>query len=501
MVSETVDHAVFVTDSGGTIEYVNPAFEEITGYTVAEAIGRTPALVATEEDDGWFDDVRERILAGEICDGEIDCRHKNGERYRARQHLTPTVDDGDIVRIVGILTATTGRADLESKLLRKGALSDHMERLANVGGWEYDIATGSFYWTEGTHEMAGLSQPADLDLADVLDFFHPEDRAVVQGILDDCLKSAEQFSATVRAETDDGHRRWVEMTCQSAERDGRTVIQGAVKDVTDQKRKSQRLMVLNRVLRHNIRNDLTAVTGYAELLEDELRDLENSLEVRDELSRSFEDRFLEFAERTESLETDLERAIQLLDKVTSFEVDSACQNASYIREVAAEIIEVAEKVRDIERYYEQPDSLTAVDVWPLLESLQTSYQNQYPEVDIDLTGPSVTIRGDEEALGRALDELLENACKHADGDVTVHTEVDDSEVVMIRVTDNGPGIPESEKRAIENGEETALAHASGIGLWLVKWLIDQQDGEIRIEDSEPRGSAVELFLPHVDGDR
>jgi signal transduction histidine kinase len=71
---------------------------------------------------------------------------------------------------------------------------------------------------------------------------------------------------------------------------------------------------------------------------------------------------------------------------------------------------------------------------------------------------------------------------------------------MSSVADDGPGIPEMEIEVLESGEETPLAHSSGIGLWLVNWLTDHLNGQISFENREPRGSIVTVRLPKPDPD-
>jgi len=84
--------------------------------------------------------------------------------------------------------------------------------------------------------------------------------------------------------------------------------------------------------------------------------------------------------------------------------------------------------------------------------------------------------------------------------LTTETVVRDGEpAVEIVITDNGPGIPKHERKAIESGEETPLQHGTGLGLWLVYWAMSLLGGDIHIDDADP-GTRIALRLPQVGGD-
>jgi sensor histidine kinase regulating citrate/malate metabolism len=67
--------------------------------------------------------------------------------------------------------------------------------------------------------------------------------------------------------------------------------------------------------------------------------------------------------------------------------------------------------------------------------------------------------------------------------------------VVVRVADDGPGIPELERTAISAGLESPLQHATGLGLWLVQWTVTNSGGSMSIADREGGGAVVELRLP------
>ncbi|MDZ7731370.1 MAG: ATP-binding protein [Natrialbaceae archaeon] len=65
------------------------------------------------------------------------------------------------------------------------------------------------------------------------------------------------------------------------------------------------------------------------------------------------------------------------------------------------------------------------------------------------------------------------------------------------IVDNGPGIPDHELAVLDEGEETPLQHGSGLGLWLVYWLVDKSNGSLEFETGED-GTSVTCLLPAAD---
>jgi signal transduction histidine kinase len=103
-------------------------------------------------------------------------------------------------------------------------------------------------------------------------------------------------------------------------------------------------------------------------------------------------------------------------------------------------------------------------------------------------------------LSFAIEELVENAIRHAD--VTPNVEVStttsaDGDSVALRVADNGPGIPDVERRGLTQDLERPLEHTSGLGLWMVRWSVTTAGGSIDIYDNEPRGTVVVIRLPRA----
>lgn len=78
---------------------------------------------------------------------------------------------------------------------------------------------------------------------------------------------------------------------------------------------------------------------------------------------------------------------------------------------------------------------------------------------------------------------------------------DDGEWVELVVRDDGPGIDEMEAAAIDAGTETALVHCSGLGLWLVNWIVTRYGGSFAIRPREDAaGSVAAIRLPGIDAE-
>jgi signal transduction histidine kinase len=223
------------------------------------------------------------------------------------------------------------------------------------------------------------------------------------------------------------------------------------RDVTDRKTREQRLQVLNRVIRHNLRNDLDAIRGFAEPIRDgELPSGDAS----------------KYFDRIEALATDL---IDLADAVDR---SQRVLTGERLERTQCDLVTIARSVTD-----------------------------RATDADVTLDSPEeVVIRSDPDAIELVLTELLNNAITHTDRTppsvtVRIHSTADGG---RIQVADDGPGIPPEERNALLEGEETPSRHSSGIGLWLVSWTVTRLGGELAFDERDPRGSVVIVDLPDLE---
>ena len=113
-----IGEAIVITDTSGTIQYVNPAFSRITGYSAEEAVGQSTRLLKSDlQDATYYRELWETILAGEIWHGELINRRKDGTHYTEEMSITPVRNPGGaITNFIAIQQDVTGHRATEAAL-------------------------------------------------------------------------------------------------------------------------------------------------------------------------------------------------------------------------------------------------------------------------------------------------------------------------------------------------------------------------------------------------
>jgi PAS domain S-box-containing protein len=236
------------------------------------------------------------------------------------------------------------------------------------------------------------------------------------------------------------------------------------RNVTERKEYEERLKtqrdtldVLNRVLSHDVRNDLQLVTAYAELISDRL----------DEEGRTY----------VETISESAAHAVELTKTASEISNILFAENGRPKRTPLGTVLETE------------------------IESIRTAHPDAVVLVDGEIRDASVAA---DEMLGSVFRNLLKNAVQHNDKqvpEVTVSTGAR-AEAVTVRVADNGPGIPDAQKDAVfGKGEKGLDSRGTGIGLYLVSLLVDRYGGEVDVSDNEPEGAVFSVTLPTVEADR
>jgi two-component system cell cycle sensor histidine kinase/response regulator CckA len=125
---EQAAEIIMVTDVGGAIEYVNPAFERITGYTTGEVIGENPRILKSgKHDEAFYREMWETLRRGEVWSGRFVNRRKDGSLVEEDATISPVRDpSGEIAHFVAVKRDVTQEVALEQQLRQ-------MQRLEAIG--------------------------------------------------------------------------------------------------------------------------------------------------------------------------------------------------------------------------------------------------------------------------------------------------------------------------------------------------------------------------------
>ena len=129
---EQAAEAIVITDTAGNIQYVNPGFERVSGYTCDEALGKNPKLLQSGEHDRMFyENLWDTIKAGNVWTGRFTNKKKDGSIYHEDSTVSPVRDsDGKIVNFVAVKRDITENLELSRQLLQ----AQKMEAIGTLAG-------------------------------------------------------------------------------------------------------------------------------------------------------------------------------------------------------------------------------------------------------------------------------------------------------------------------------------------------------------------------------
>lgn len=440
------DGLLLVAPDSGRIRDVNECFTSMSGFACETLVGRRLVDVLVGEPDR--DPVQALLDADE--DVEWCLQRRDGETFWAE--LSASVGDVGGQRCV----VTTVRDASERRHREKGWFEELVEH----------VPTGIFRARPDPDEPFLEGNPTIVELFDVTSrtdlLSTPVGDIFADG--DDCQEFFEQVaeeqvvSERVELRTLNDEPFWGQVTaCRFTDAEGETYVDGAVKDVTEfqehrqgLEEQNERLQLLNRIVRHDIRNDMQLVQGMSDLLDD--------VEKGD-------------TPHLETIRSRTEHVIELTD-------------------LMGELMDALVTESGSER---EPTNLSFV-----LEREIRAARSSYPEATIRTRGnvPLVEVLAND-MLRSVFRNLLTNAVRHHDGDeptVEVSAELED-DWVLVKVADDGPGIdPERRDVIFGKGEKGVDSEGTGLGLYLVYTLVDHYGGSVWIDDNDPRGSVFNVRL-------
>ena len=223
--------AVFVTGTDGTIEYVNPAFETMTGFLRSEALGKTPRILRSpDEDDAFFKQMWDQVLSGEIFRATLTNRKKDGGLVYVEETITPVKDErGTITHFVASLRDITERKHSEERF--RALIEQSSDGIALLD------ATGAIVYTgPSTSKILGY-EGEDFTGRSAFGFIHTQERENIQRAFQSLIRQPGRIILIqYRMRHRDGTWKWIEATANNLLEDPN--IHSVVinyRDITDRK--------------------------------------------------------------------------------------------------------------------------------------------------------------------------------------------------------------------------------------------------------------------------
>jgi PAS domain S-box-containing protein len=219
---------------------------------------------------------------------------------------------------------------------------------------------------------------------------------------------------------------------------------GSQRDITDRMRNEQRLTVLDRILRHNVRNKTNVIRGYADAI------------------------------------------------IAGEEPPDVA--ASRIRTAADELYTISEQIRefdDVVRDIEGATELVALDA--IVGEGVAALRQEYTHADVQFRASGATTVAAHSTLRAALHDLLFQLgdTEQPNAEITLVREGDE---VRLEVVDFGGAIPCEDLELVSTRVETPLEHLQGLELWLLRWAVEQSDGEFSVE-LDPEAPRIRMRFP------
>lgn len=455
---ENFTDVMTILDDEGRIQYVTPSIERALGYDQTEIVGSNAFdLVHPDDREAVLESFEALSEAENGARVEVEYRNRraDGSWTWTSSNAAKQTDLADGNYMV-ISRDVTDRVTRERTLEQMEESRSFALQAADAGIWEWDMVTDEVVWHETTERLFGL-EPGTFE--GTYEAFarrlHPNDLPTAEAALDAAIRNDEQFKVRYRIQRDDGIERWVEARGKilTDGDDGHTRMLGVNVDVTEREEHMQQLRVLDTVLRHNFRNDMNVVRGFAELV-----------------------------------------AAESEDPVSGY--------AEKIVDQSDHLVEMVAKGREITDLFASEGSRELLELPSVVRSVTDRLGQRYPSASIELDlVPEAVVAARSELRG-AIAELVENAIKHSDeSKPSVQVSVTASDdAVDVTIADTGPGIPAVE-RNIVTGEQAIepLYHGEGLGLWLVSWIVKRSGGTLEFEDNDPRGTVVRLHFPRAEG--
>jgi PAS domain S-box-containing protein len=475
--------SIVITGLLGNIEYVNPKFTRVTGYSSEEVVGKNPRILKSgEAPPDFYRDLWSTITAGREWQGEFHNRKKNGELFWEFASISPVFDEKQkITHFIASKEDITERKRAAEELAKREvyfrSLIEHSLDIVAVIAPDGELR----YVSPSGERILGYPA-ADLPGLNAFDLIHPDDRSLAEGKFRRSLETGTKFEQLeVRIRHRDGS--WRTLSFIGRPLPPETGMRGLIinaRDQTDrqqleaQLRVSQKMEGIGRLaggIAHDFNNLLTAILGYSELMEAQLPDDEDLRSSLHEIHRAGE------------------RAAALTRQLLAFSRKQVLQPRLLdLNTIVSEVEKLLRRLigEDVKLVTRLDPALGSVRADPgqleqVLMNLAVNARDAMPE------GGTLTV----ETANTVLDA----------GFAAGNPGARSGEYAALTVADTGIGMSDEVRNHAFEPFFTTKEQGKGTGLGLATayGIVKQSDGYITVASEPGRGTTFRIYFPRATG--
>lgn len=416
------------------------------------------------------------IENGDTAELELPFITAKGKNLWVRVIINPDFLGPKVVKLYGSFQDITESKRLE-ELFRKS------QEMANVGGWEYDLETGDLFWTDEVYRIHEVELGTPVKVEDGVSFY-PEgfSRDTITAAIGNAVATGDGWDEELPFITAKGNNIWVRAKGYAEFLDGKAIrLKGTFQDITQRKEREELIKdqldqltelkvtreKLYSVIAHDLKNSIFGVKGLLDLV---IEDLEEADVEKEEL-----------IEKLKLVFTSADFSHKLLDNMLT-----------WIR-LQSGILHLQPKTFDLAKSLE-----FTIDI------LQPSIKSK--EIDIQTSFETDTeIEGDPNLVATVLRNLLNNAIKFSEkrSVIEINCRAQNENEITIAIKDYGLGMNEETLLNLFNDDKrpnkigTSEEKGTGLGLILVKELLEKQQGSIQVQSTEGEGAVFTITLPRI----
>jgi len=442
--------SIVITNLEGGIEYVNPKFTEVTGYSYEEAVTENPRILNSGfQSKEFYEQLWGTILSGKEWNGEILNKKKNEELFWEAASISPIVNkQGEITSFVAVKEDITERKRAEEELILH---RDHLEELvtkraeelmkseaslaeaqsiAHLGNWELDIETSKLSWSDEVYRIFGLEpQQFEPTYEAFINAVHPDDQELLKTTVNKALENGGSYNIEHRIVLPDSTERIVQELGKVfyEEHGNPSRMLGTILDITEHK-----------------------------LTEKALHQAKEAAEAANVAKSTF------LANMSHELRTPLNAILgfsHIVEGSPNLPAEHK-ENLGIITTSGEHLLSLISEILDMSKIESGRSSLdeTNFDIYQLLDELEAMFRLQAKDRGLGLhikchSDVPQFIQTDEVKLRQVLINLLSNAVKFTQvGEISLTVKANELEVrdetshaqLIFEIEDTGPGINEHE---------------------------------------------------------